>query len=287
MRPGGYVRTPEIRAAASAKLKGRKLSPEHRAAISAAQMGHSRGVGRKLSAEHRASLSRASRRLGNPGHHPSEETRAKMRAAHIGRQYRTGWRATEEQKRARSERMRVYMNTPERHAKQAKILRSVCRAGGLATRGMPRHRYTPTEEQKRAQSERLRAKFAADPARREKHANILRSVCRAGGLAFLESNWRKRVIEYLDRLGRVWKFRSGYELRYAKLLDREALTWTYEPDRLLLSDGRIYVPDFWISEWQAYVEVKGWSRWRGDKIDIARRDGHLVFMVGRSIVGRK
>ena len=230
-----YVRTPEMRAAASAKLKGRKLSPEHRAAISAAQIGHKRGVGLKASAEARRKMSLA--KLGNQnllGHRHSAETRARMSAAHMGQQTGLGWRATEEQKRTRSERMRIYMKTPERWAKQAVVLRSVCHLGGPAA---------------------------------------------------LDSLKRKRI-EYLDRRGRLWNFRSSYELRYARMLDAEALTWSYEPDRLLLSDGRTYVPDFWVSEWTAYVEVKGWAAWRMDKVDLARRDGHLIFLVGRSIVGR-
>ena len=85
------------------------------------------------------------------------------------------------------------------------------------------------------------------------------------------------------KIGRLWKFKSSWERDYAVALDQMELTWTYEAHRLLLSDGRTYIPDFFIAEWNAYVEVKGW---RGfgyvDKIDQARRDGHDVLLVSGS-----
>ena len=90
--------------------------------------------------------------------------------------------------------------------------------------------------------------------------------------------WKKRI-EHLDRLGRLWKFRSSWERLFAEHLDRLGLTWSYEPCILLLSDGRHYVPDFWVEDWKTYVEIKGWSGWRTDKIGIAQQDGHPLQLV--------
>jgi hypothetical protein len=78
--------------------------------------------------------------------------------------------------------------------------------------------------------------------------------------------------EFLDRRGRLWRLKSSLELSFAGGLDRLELTWDYEPHTLLLSDGRRYTPDFWVHEWETYVEVKG--RPVGlDKVAIAQQQG--------------
>lgn len=90
--------------------------------------------------------------------------------------------------------------------------------------------------------------------------------------------------EYLDRQGRLWTLRSGdhYERGFARWLDEQHFTWWYEPCVLLLSDGRRYIPDFWVEEWQSYVEVKGAFRGtvRGlDKVELATADGYRIRVV--------
>lgn len=54
-------------------------------------------------------------------------------------------------------------------------------------------------------------------------------------------------------------FRSSYEVRFAKALDRLDSAWDYEPERFFLG-AVTYLPDFWIAGWQSYVEVKGFLR---------------------------
>lgn len=84
--------------------------------------------------------------------------------------------------------------------------------------------------------------------------------------------------EYLDRTGRLWRFKSTWEDQFARALDAAELTWSYEPARLLLSDGRTYVPDFWVAEWSSYVEIKAGHR-SLEKAERAVADGHAVRMV--------
>ena len=57
------------------------------------------------------------------------------------------------------------------------------------------------------------------------------------------------------------KFRSRWEVVFAKWLDENNLTWKYEPQSIKLVKGW-YIPDFWIEEWQSFAEVKGF--WRSD-----------------------
>ena len=52
--------------------------------------------------------------------------------------------------------------------------------------------------------------------------------------------------------------RSGWEVKYAKWLDGQQILWEYEPS-FLLSDGRIYLADFRLSD-ETIVEIKGYFR---------------------------
>ena len=85
----------------------------------------------------------------------------------------------------------------------------------------------------------------------------------------------KRV-EYLDARGRLHRMRSSWEVRYARHLDAIGARWDYEPDRLLLSTGKTYVPDFRIGD--VYVEIKG-RHWSSSKPKQAQRDGHRVRII--------
>jgi len=89
--------------------------------------------------------------------------------------------------------------------------------------------------------------------------------------------------EWLDRKGRLWRFRSTWELGFAQWLDRQKLAWSYEPCALLLSDGRTYIPDFWVPRWRTYVELKA-GHYSAVKAHLAVADGHAVLLLqGRAV----
>lgn len=54
------------------------------------------------------------------------------------------------------------------------------------------------------------------------------------------------------------KYRSNWECYVAKLLLYSNLEFNYEPRRFYLTDKLSYLPDFYIPELKAYIEVKGW-----------------------------
>jgi hypothetical protein len=56
-------------------------------------------------------------------------------------------------------------------------------------------------------------------------------------------------------------FRSGWEVAYAKYLDKNKIKWQYEPKAFDLGNYT-YRPDFYLSEDNVYVEIKGF--WRGN-----------------------
>jgi len=73
-------------------------------------------------------------------------------------------------------------------------------------------------------------------------------------------NWsgpKARFVKYRAKNGRVCRFRSTWEEAFARHLDERELDWAYESHTWMLSDGTVYTPDFWVSEWNVFVEVKG------------------------------
>ena len=54
-----------------------------------------------------------------------------------------------------------------------------------------------------------------------------------------------------------YKFRSRLEARWAIFFDTLGIEWIYEPEGFRLSDGSLYLPDFYLPESNTWVEVKG------------------------------
>jgi hypothetical protein len=56
-------------------------------------------------------------------------------------------------------------------------------------------------------------------------------------------------------------FRSSWELLFAKWLDLSGIKWQYESKTFDLVNTT-YTPDFYLPEFDCYIEIKGW--WRDD-----------------------
>jgi len=54
-----------------------------------------------------------------------------------------------------------------------------------------------------------------------------------------------------------YRFRSRLEARWAVFLDAIGVEWEYEPQGYEFDSGERYLPDFWISTWDCWIEVKG------------------------------
>lgn len=78
-------------------------------------------------------------------------------------------------------------------------------------------------------------------------------------------------------------FRSSWELYWYMGAVARELSVEYEKRTIRVCvDGetRSYTPDFWVDEWQRFVEVKGRKREAGmKKISRAREDGHDIVLV--------
>jgi hypothetical protein len=54
-------------------------------------------------------------------------------------------------------------------------------------------------------------------------------------------------------------FRSSWEMKFAQFLDNKNIAWEYEHKVFETCFGK-YVPDFWVPEWNSFVEIKGYFR---------------------------
>lgn len=53
-----------------------------------------------------------------------------------------------------------------------------------------------------------------------------------------------------------YSFRSRLEARFAIYFDHLNIQWDYEAEGFELGNGLRYLPDFWLPEWDMWVEVK-------------------------------
>jgi hypothetical protein len=60
----------------------------------------------------------------------------------------------------------------------------------------------------------------------------------------------------IQTLYKGYRFRSRLEARWAVFLDALSANWSYEKEGFILSDTW-YLPDFWVKDWNAWVEIKG------------------------------
>lgn len=57
----------------------------------------------------------------------------------------------------------------------------------------------------------------------------------------------------------IW-LRSSYEIAYAKYLDKNHILWMYEMKTFELSDEMTYTPDFFLPQFEKFIDTKGYMR---------------------------
>lgn len=91
------------------------------------------------------------------------------------------------------------------------------------------------------------------------------------------------MIHAIETRYRGCRFRSRLEARWAVFFDTLGLQWEYEPEGFHLHCGP-YLPDFFIPEWDAYVEVKGHFERGYEKADACFRLYWLSHDTGKQAV---
>lgn len=64
-------------------------------------------------------------------------------------------------------------------------------------------------------------------------------------------------IKAIETFYNGYRFRSRLEARWAVFFDHIGIKYLYEPEGYKLSDGTMYLPDFYLPESDSFFEVKG------------------------------
>lgn len=64
------------------------------------------------------------------------------------------------------------------------------------------------------------------------------------------------MIQAIETVYNGYRFRSRLEARWAVFFDAAGIKYQYEPEGYKLSDGRMYLPDFYLPEADTHIEVK-------------------------------
>lgn len=67
----------------------------------------------------------------------------------------------------------------------------------------------------------------------------------------------EQAIKPIETHYKGYRFRSRLEARWAVFFDAIGIRYLYEPEGFRLSDGTLYLPDFYLPESKAFFEVKG------------------------------
>ena len=232
-------------------VKGYSPSPETREKLRRASTGHrhslttrakmrTSSLGRPKTAKHAANIS-----FGRMGIEFSEETRAKMSAAKRGRPtWNTGKTMSAEARRKNS----------EGHLGQKAWNRGV-KTGLAPWRGKKRGPMPLAWREKIAAANRK-------PKTPEHIANIL------------GARWHGIRPEYQGI-----RFRSTYEVRFAKVCDRVGIVWEYEPKQFNLGTCS-YLPDFYLPDLGIFIELKGYFSEEGKQKIALFRKLHPEFPLG-------
>lgn len=70
-------------------------------------------------------------------------------------------------------------------------------------------------------------------------------------------------IKAIETKYKGYRFRSRLEARWAVFFDALKLDWEYEKEGFEMQDDGRYLPDFWVSDWQTWVEIKSSAPERG------------------------
>jgi len=214
--------------------KGKALSPELRAKLSAAHQG------KPWTDKQRAAY--------RP---PSEETRTKWRQARLDHPHpeQLGWPKGKAKTEAHIAAQRAgLLRYMEEHPG---IREETARQTHTGRKRSPETRARMSEAQK--------AKWQ-DPAYRERMRDAPAKRIAGGVGAKISAATKGHPARYSTHRNFLYgglRMRSSYEVRVAKALDVMGIPWEYEPRRFDLG-SRTYLPDFYLPDNGAYWEVKGW-----------------------------
>ncbi len=82
-------------------------------------------------------------------------------------------------------------------------------------------------------------------------------VCMNGG--YRKGSGRGKSGWYESKIAGLVYLDSSYEFAYAKYLDKNNIQWVRNTKRFYYNDKNYYIPDFFLTEENLYIEIKGYS----------------------------
>lgn len=164
--------------------------------------------------------------MPNVGWRPTDEMRAKMRAAKLGKP--GPWTG---KKRG-----------PMSDEQRAKI--------GAGNTGKVRSLET---------RQKIRAAFVGKPRSPETIAKMRTAIDRPEARAKMRASVFGKPLRHAKHefIYHGQRFKSSFEVRVAAALDALGVCWLYEPTRFYFN-GFTYAPDFFLVDDGSFIEVKGW-----------------------------
>ena len=89
-------------------------------------------------------------------------------------------------------------------------------------------------------------------------------------------------VQAIETRYKGYRMRSRLEARWAVVLDHLNVKWEYEKEGFTLSNGRRYLPDFYLSEFDIWVEIKpGFDKDTADLLEVFAKDvGAILWLAG-------
>lgn len=150
----------------------------------------------------------------------------------------------------------IYHNKKRKGYRDVKIQCAYCNKDMILTKG-----YIKKHNKKGFKNFYCSKECSGFDKKGEKRPNISKSLIEHNKkYGWSQVTWRGGIRKDLEHY-----FRSSWEANYARILNYLDKNWSYEPETFVLNiDGKktTYTPDFYLSDEDVWVEVKGF--WRND-----------------------
>jgi hypothetical protein len=100
------------------------------------------------------------------------------------------------------------------------------------------------------------------------------------------TNWGRGAYYNSPNQGRIW-MRSGWEIKVADYLTKYNINWYYEKEWLDIGENKHYLPDFFLPDYEYYIEVKGRIKKEDLEINkLANEKYKVLFWDGKELLKR-
>lgn len=90
------------------------------------------------------------------------------------------------------------------------------------------------------------------------------------------------MLKAIETAYKGYRFRSRLEARWAVFFDALEIPWEYEKEGFDLGEAGLYLPDFWLTQFRSFVEIKGQKPTEAEglkAIALARQGNAMVMLV--------